>query len=66
MQESKNALSQEMSSEIRALQLKFSAEADTFETVPFLMKKSGVTLSLYGLVWLPYSEKDDHTFVAAF
>jgi hypothetical protein len=55
-----------MSSEIRALQLKFSAEADTFETVPFLMKKSGVTLSLYGLVWLPYSEKDDHTFVAAF
>jgi hypothetical protein len=66
MQESKNALSQEMSSEIRALQLKFSAEADTFETVPFLMKKSGVTLSLSGLVWLPYSEKDDHTFVAAF
>jgi len=55
LEDSKSQLEQEFNREIKDLQAKLDLSAENFETVAFGLKKTGVTLAIFGLCWLPYA-----------
>jgi hypothetical protein len=54
IQREKQALEAEIASEIQTIRNKYDAQAVHFETVNFPLKKSQISLQLFGLIWLPY------------
>jgi hypothetical protein len=55
LEESKFLLEQDINGEIKALQAKFDLNAEKLEAVAFGLKKTGVSLAVFGLCWLPYA-----------
>ncbi|PWU00495.1 MAG: ATP-binding protein [Candidatus Melainabacteria bacterium] len=61
IEQEQQALEAEIASQIKDIRQQFDAQSHALETVSFNLKKSQLSLQLFGLIWLPYALLADGT-----
>jgi hypothetical protein len=59
----KQALEAEIASEIKTIREQFDVQSHALETVSFALKKSQLSLQIFGLIWVPYALMADGSSV---